>query len=218
MLQTSVITREHPEIRKHMMAEQNRLCMLQVRIPGHDNAEAIFCLFEQHLAKRDILLNQALQECFRMEAQVNGNLVIARASRMQPRARSPDYPSQLGLDRHMDVFVVDIENERTVVYALPYGLKALMDSIRIVNGNDPLGGKHSGMGLRTCDVLRIHFLIYTKRRPEFLREFIHAPLKPSRPQRHDAHLSVKSEALCDSDENPPCILREKASKDASIFC
>lgn len=138
-----------------------------------------------------------------MEAQVNGNLVIARASRMQPRARSSDYPSQLGLDRHMDVFVVDIENERSVVYALPYGLKALMDSIRIVNGNDPLGGKHPGMGLRTYDVLRIHFLIYTKRRPEFLREFIHALLKPSRPQRHNAHLSVKSEALCDSDENPP---------------
>ena len=146
-----------------------------------------------------------------MKTQVNGNLVIARASRMQPRARSSNHPSQLGLDCHMDVFIVDIEYERAVVYTLLYSLKALMNSIRIVGGNNSLGGKHAGMGLRTRNVLCIHLFVHKERCPEFLREFVHAPLEPSRPQRHDAHLSVESELPCNPDENPPCALRGKAS-------
>ena len=182
--QAREVAREHPEVRKHMMAEQHWLGMLQMRVTGHDHAEVSLRLLDQHATKRDIALHQRHEQVFRIQAQIGGHLVVARAARVQASAGRADVGDERRLDRHVNVFVVHVEDERTIVHARLHGREARIDRRGILGGDDALRGEHLGMGARSGDIVRVHILIDLERCAELLGEGVNAPDEPSRPQCH----------------------------------
>ena len=89
---------------------------------------------------------------------------------MQTSARFADIGNELLFDRHVYVFVVDIEREVTVVDApLDVG-KAFDDLLHIFFADDALGSEHARVGDRPRDILLVELLVYWKRCTEALRE------------------------------------------------
>ena len=70
-----------------MMAEQHGLGMLQMRVTRHDNVEIVAGLGINHATQRTVLGKQLVEQVFRMQTRVSGNLVVTGAARMQARAR-----------------------------------------------------------------------------------------------------------------------------------
>ena len=182
--QAREIAREHPEIRKHMVAEQHGLGMLQMRIARHHRAEMLLRLGKKHATQRDVALHERRKQLLRIKAQIERNLVVARPARMQPGARRADIGRQRRLYGHVDVLIVRVECERPVVHAPLDGRKPPVDRRRILGGNYALRRKHAGVGARSGDIVRIHMLIRLKRGAELLRERIDALGESSRPQCH----------------------------------
>ena len=176
------VASEHPEIREHMMAEQHGLGMLQMRVTRHDNVEVVAGLGVDHATQRTVLGKQLVEQVFRMQTRVGGNLVVTRAARMQARARNADVFDQRFLDGHMDVFVVDVELEAALGNLVLDLDQTHLDFVEVGLGDDALLAQHARMREGALDVLRIHRLIDLQRCAERLGKRPNALLKPAAPQ------------------------------------
>ena len=95
---------------------------------------------------------------------------------MQPPGGGPDQFGQTGLDIEMDVFQFAFEDERTGVYFLFDGGKAVQDRRGIGLGDDFLLGQHTGMGTRAGDILFRQALVEVDRRRKRLHD-LRGPLR-----------------------------------------
>ena len=163
------------------MREQHGLRMLQVRHAGQDHAPVRPGRRDQHAAQAQVRLHQLLAKRLGRQARIGRDLVVARATGMQALARLADPPRELGLDRHMDVLVLDIERELARIDQPLDLVQAPVDRAEVVTGDDALRGKHAGVGARPRDILPIQVLVNGQRCPERLRRGVHAALEPSAP-------------------------------------
>lgn len=140
------VASEHPEIREHMMAEQHGLGMLQMRVTRHDNVEVVAGLGVNHATQRTVLGKQLVEQVFRMQTRIGGNLVVTRAARVQARARNANVFDQRFLDGHMDIFVVDVELEAALSDLVLNLDQTHLDFVEVGLGDDALP-RHS---MRAC--------------------------------------------------------------------
>ena len=84
----------------------------------------------------------------------------------------------------MDVFVIDVKDERAHIDLGLNRRETAGDGFIIRLGDDSLLSEHRGMCARTGDILFIQMLIDGKRCAELLRGHIHAALEPSAPKCH----------------------------------
>jgi hypothetical protein len=97
-----------------MVSEEHRLCLLQVRVTGHHRLGMLGSEAHQRLAQlgrgAEKLDCPALSE----QPRIQGDLVVAAPSGMQPTARRSDALREDALDGHVDVLVGDTELEGAV--------------------------------------------------------------------------------------------------------
>ena len=115
ILQAPVVAYQHENIGKQMLRQDNRLCALKMGISGHDRAGMGFCLCVQRLNQRIILRADFCNAVSQGHAQVQRNLVIPAARRMQPFACIADAGGQHAFNKHMDVLGCRVDLQRAVL-------------------------------------------------------------------------------------------------------
>ena len=92
---------------------------------------------------------------------------------MQARTGLPDIGDELLFDGHVNVFIVDVEDEIARLDALAYTAKAGNDSLNVVFADDTLLPKHVRMGNRSGDILLVELFVNGQRCSEPLCELAH---------------------------------------------
>ena len=176
------IAREHPVIRKHVMAEEHRLRFLHVRVAGHDHAKVVRGHLVKRAAQVEYQVHEALAKLLAVQMRIRGDLIIATAARVQAPARSTDVLGQVTLDGHVDVLVVDVELELAVLDLLGDTVEPCVDSLYVFLWDDALAAEHGAMGLRAGDVGLPHALVDGQAGAEDLREIAGMVLEATAPQ------------------------------------
>ena len=190
-LKTGGVARKHPEVRQHVMTKQNGLRMLQVRIARHNHVHVGFRNVRKHTAQLVVGLQKLVAQVFCQQADVGGNLVVARAAGVKPRARGSNALGKHALYGHVAILVVYVPHKRARLDFRRYLRKAVNYGNAVLVRNYALLGKHGGVRNRPADVLLCHVLVDFQRRAELLRKSVDAALEPAAPQCHVAS-SVRS--------------------------
>ena len=163
---------EHPEEGHHPVGEEDRLARLHVRVARHDHVDVgAGGLDEDGLKLADRLLDFA---DFMAEVHLRGGrrLVVAATTRVQTAAgRADDFRHAL-LDGHVDVFVLDGEDELAGADFLGNLVKAAADRFGILGADDVLTGEHRGVHLAVLNVERADALLERDRGVEGFHEFV----------------------------------------------
>ena len=123
-----------------MVAEQDGLCLLHVRVAGHDDAKLARRDLEQRAADVEQLVHEPARELLGMQARVRGDLVVAAPTRVQAPAGCPDGLGEVALDGHVDIFVLDLEVEAAVFDLARDVIEAGPDVFGVFLGDDALLG------------------------------------------------------------------------------
>ena len=161
---------EHGSIRQHVVAEVDRLGVLQVRhardqrfgVLLRDVDDHFRHLFEQ-LGDLEVLAKD-------VTAEVDRHLVVAAARRVQLAARFADDRRQAVLDRHVQVFVADLTLELARLDLLEYLRHAVLDGFELFGRKNALLFEHRRMRQRALDVLAVEAAVEHNRRVEFIQQ------------------------------------------------
>ena len=117
------------------------------------------------------------------EAEIDGDLVVARARGMQPPGRRADDLGKAALDVHMDVFERARERKRARLdFAFDLG-ETLGDGLGVGGFDDALRSEHGEMGLGAGDVLGGELAVEVDRGVDLLHRLGRAPGEPAAPHR-----------------------------------
>ena len=163
------------------MAERHGLRRLQMGETGHHGAGMFQRAIHQRLLKGGERRIGLVDGIANIEAEVGGDLVVARARGMQPSRGGTDQLGQPALDIHMDVFQRALELEIALADFGQDRVEPLGDVLRIGRGDDAALGQHRGMGLGGGDVLGIHMAIDVDGDVDFLHDRIGALREPAAP-------------------------------------
>ncbi len=153
------VAAEHFGVRQQVMAEGDGLGDLQVREARHDGAgvfqrdrgQRVAQLAQQDLQRVDFVTQP--------QADVGGDLVVARTAGVQALARVAHQFHQALFDVQVDVFQVEQPLERAGVdFGQDLGHAAL-DVGQILGADDALGGQHVRMRERALDVVARQALV-----------------------------------------------------------
>ena len=111
MANARAIAAEHFDIGHAVMAEGDRLGGLQVREARHDRVGMLLGAIEESGDEAGQRLLRSLQLFLHPEAEVERDLVVARAGGVQPAGGRTDQRRQPRLDVHVDVFELAREFE-----------------------------------------------------------------------------------------------------------
>ena len=146
------IAREHRLVREQMMAEDDRLCHLQMRVAGHDGVGVPQREVDERSPQREKLVLQRIDRPPQPEPQVRGDLVVARACRVQPLACVADERREAPLDVEVDVLEIARPGELPARYLAANCLHSALDRCAIDRCQDPDGSEHSRVRQRAGDV------------------------------------------------------------------
>ena len=166
------------------MREKHRLSMLKVRHAGKHRRARLIGGVKKRRAQVKVRLHKALGERLRRKARIGRDLVVPRAPGVQATAGLADTPRKLGLDRHVDVLIRDIEREVAGIDVVLDILEPVADGFGVFLGDDPLRGEHPRMRARPRDILLIQRLIDRQRRAKRLRRERCTLFEPTVPQCH----------------------------------
>ena len=159
LAQAIEITREHPVVRHEMMREQHGLSMLKMRIAWEQHLFVLRRKRQKRLAQLQIRIHQFTAKLFRVETCVGDDLIVSRATGVQTRTRISDALGEHRFDGHMNVLVIDIEDEVALFDVALDLRKSCRDRFSIFMRDDTLIGKHARMRHRPSDILLVHCLI-----------------------------------------------------------
>src|SRR5262249_39328659 len=135
-----------------VMAEQNRLSALKVRI-ARQNCVGIF------LREPDESALQSYKQCSifigfvsKIEPKVQGDLVVSAASCVQLGSGGTDACGQSRLDIHVNVFESDLELESVIGDFVSNGFKARFNQLAFFLGQQAGLFKGCGVRQRTLDI------------------------------------------------------------------
>ena len=117
------------------------------------------------------------------EAEIDRDLVVARARGVQPPGRRADDLGEAAFDVHMDVFERAREREcPRLDFAFDLG-ETLGDRLGVGGFDDALAGEHGEMGLGAGDVLGGELAVEVDRGVDLLHRLGRAPGEPAAPHR-----------------------------------
>ena len=134
---------EHFDIGEKMVTGGDWLTALKVRVAGHHRSGEFFRAVEQGELEFGDGADDFADLAAAIQAGVGGDLVVARAGRVELGAGRADAASKLGLDVHVDVLKRGLELEFSLEDFLFDFPQAALDFLKL------LGREESGILLRT---------------------------------------------------------------------
>ncbi len=136
-----------------MVGEVHGLGPLQVRVAGQRPVEVLLSAVHQraHQLPRSVVGNAGVLA--HVHGDVGGDLVVARARGVQLAADGPRELGQAPLDRHVDVFVVLLEDERPPRELGLDFFETPDQVVAVLDGDDPALGEHPRVGAGLLDVV-----------------------------------------------------------------
>ncbi len=171
-LESTDVTRDHPEVGQQMVRQVHRLRALQMRVSGQRPVEMRLGDVDQHAAQGVQSLDHPFGRCPREHGEVGDHLVVARPRGMELAARRPDDLRHAALHRHVDVLVVAAERERPVAELGLDRVQPGEDRVAVVVADDAPGGQHACVGARLGDVERPEPLVESQRRVHGLEGWV----------------------------------------------
>ena len=159
---------QHRDIRHHMVAEGHRLRDLQVGEARHHQRCVPLGLREQGLDEAHEQRIDGVDLGAQPEAQVGGDLVVARAPGMQALARIADQRGQAPLDVEVHVLVVERPLEAARLDLAAHLREAAHDGGHVAAREDPARAEHARVRERAGDVERREAPVESDRGGEFL--------------------------------------------------
>ncbi len=146
---------QHLEVGQQVVREEHRLRPLEVGVAGHDHLAVGLRQLQEGGLEAAQGGQHVADGLLQVEAQVGGDLVVARASGVQPVGRLADLLPQSSLDVHVHVLELAPEDEAPRLDLLPDLLQPAHDGLGVGGGDDPLAGQHAGVGDGAGDVLLV---------------------------------------------------------------
>ena len=166
-----------------MMAEGDRLRRLQMGEAGHDHRGAFERTGSERALQPSDLDQDPVDRVPHPEAEIDRDLVVARARGVQAPGRRADDLGKAAFHVHMDVF------ERALKRKCPcldfaFDLReTLGDRLGVGGFDDALMGEHGEVGLRSRDVLGGKLAVEVDRGVDLLHRLRRAPGKSAAPHR-----------------------------------
>ena len=146
------VAAEHFDVSEHVVAKADRLGDLQMREAGQDDFDVFLGNIDQRFLQVGEQAADEVDFAAQPQAHVGGDLVVARAARVQALAGVAHELGQARLDVQMHVFEVELPFERAG-FDLGGDLRhAGFDGFVVGAGDDALRGEHVGVGQRAGDV------------------------------------------------------------------
>ena len=181
--QAAAVAADHLDIGQQVMSEGDGLRSLQMGEARHDGRGIFLCTIDQRrlqVAQHGV---EAIDRVADPQPHVEGDLVVARARRVQAPARRPDQVGESGLDVEMDVLELGRELEAAGFDLLPHLEQASLDGAAVLGGENALGDQHVAVGDRAGDVLCIESLVETDGGVDPLHDFRRSELVAPAPHR-----------------------------------
>ena len=154
-----MVALQHLVPSQNMVAEDDGLRRLQVRQPRHDGMG----LPLRQVRQERHVLPQERADGFHLvpqkQAQVRGDLVVARPARVDFLARRADALNQRGLDVQMHIFQLLAPLKPPGLDLLQDALQARHDLVALRRRQRAHPGQHGGVGDRPANVIRRQPLI-----------------------------------------------------------
>ena len=134
------------------MAEEQRLSLLQVGVTGHQHVQVSLSLVDYGRLQPGQRLVQRVHLGQHEQAQVGGDLVVARATGVQLAGHRADQFGQAPLDCRVDVFVAGLEGKGTGLKLDPYLLQAGDQLVALLGRDQARARQPAGVGDAALDV------------------------------------------------------------------
>ena len=164
------IARRHLHIGQAMVAEGDRLGDLQMGESRHHRVDVLLGLGQQRIDKAFERPGQRPERRLHMQAEIQCNLVVARAGRVQAPGSGADQFGEPRLDVHVDVLALSREIEVTVFDLRPNGVETARYGGLIIRRDDARGRQHRNMGFRPDDIFGIETFVEIDRRVDLFHD------------------------------------------------
>jgi hypothetical protein len=138
------------------MAKAYGLGPLEVRIAGHDACGVFFPLIQQDGYAIPQFRTQPRYVFFKVEPEIQGNLVVPAPARMDHTARIPQPFGQDPFDKRVYILGVSVKGQFPAFYLFRYAFKFRIQLLRGLRRNDPLPAQHGRMGAASGYVFPEH--------------------------------------------------------------
>jgi hypothetical protein len=156
------VAKQRLGVRKQVVADGHRLSVLEVGVAGHHPTGVIGGLRRQSLHGRGHGVDLLAGGGAAVEAEVERDLVVARAPGVQRRACWRDL-GQPSLDRGVDVLVRVGQLELAVLQLTRDAAKATFDGRQLRTSDDSGGGKPARVRDAAGDVVRVELEVDLQR-------------------------------------------------------
>ncbi len=146
------VAREHLHVGQQVMAEGDRLGHLQVGEARQDGVGVLFGQVQQRPAQCAQQADDGVDLAAQPQADIGGDLVVARAAGVQALAGVTDQRGQACFDIQVNVFQVELPLEAAGLDLATDLRHAALDLGAVGLGDDSLLGQHGGMRQRTLDI------------------------------------------------------------------
>jgi len=120
-----------------MVREHDGLGALQVRVAGQRRVDGLGSPRDEGLLRAAEPLADARDAIFEIETLVQGDLIVARATRVELAADLTDQLLEAALHVHVDVFELRAERERAGGELPPHRLESPHDRVALGRGEEP---------------------------------------------------------------------------------
>jgi hypothetical protein len=166
VLEALAIAQQHPGVGEQVVREVDRLGALEVGVARHRPVEVALGGVRQRAGERRRAVRGRRSRLAREERHVGGDLVVARARRVQASADRTDELGQPTLDRHVDVLVAGREREPVLGQLASDRVEPREQHVAVGLGDDAAGRQHPRVGARLRHVMAPQAAVELKRRVE----------------------------------------------------
>ncbi len=183
VLEPPRVAAQHLDVSHEMMAEGDRLRRLQMGEARHDHRGAIQRTGSEGALQLGDLDQDPVDRIAHPEAEIDGDLIVARARGVQPAGNGSDDLCKAAFHVHMNVFERARERKRARLdFAFDLG-QTLGDSLGVGGFDDAARSEHGEMGLGAGDVLGGELAVEVDRGVDLLHRLGRAPGEPAAPHR-----------------------------------
>ncbi len=181
---------EHLPVRQEVMGEEDRLGPLQMGVAGKDDPEKLFGPGDDGFLDLHEEPENLVDFIAQVQPEIDGNLVVAAAPRVQLSPDGADPADQATLDRHVDVLVREIEGKFPGIDLPADSQQTLDDPLRLGLRQDAPLSQHPRVGDAAGDVVPVEQDVVRDRSGELLDEPVGRAVEAPPPRLLFRHVSL----------------------------